>query len=245
MAKAVLTDVRTFLGGADLTGNTNKVQISSECEEKGTTNYGSGGWHECVGGLYDTSIDAAGQWEAGDASKVDNATYAGIATVAPWTIVPTSGTAGSLAYLTKSLQTSYTAPQGGIGDVAEWSVKAVGNWPTARGAVAHPAGTPRTTSGTGTSVQLGAVAAGQYLYANIHVLSVSGTSTPTITGRIESDDNSGFTSATTRLTFAAATAISGEASRVAGPFTDTYWRAAWTISGTTPSFLFAISFGIR
>ena len=68
--------------------------------------------------------------------------------------------------------------------------------------------------------------------------------TPTITARIESDDNSGFTSATTRATFTAATAISGETIRALGAFTDTWWRAAWTISGSSPSFLAMISMGI-
>jgi hypothetical protein len=79
----------------------------------------------------------------------------------------------------------------------------------------------------------------------VHVLSVAGTA-PSITVSVESDDASGFASATTRLTFDAATAVGGQILRTDGSaITDTWWRVAWTIAGTTPSFLFASVLGIR
>jgi hypothetical protein len=84
------------------------------------------------------------------------------------------------------------------------------------------------------------------MYAALHVLSVAGTATPTITARVESSVDNTFASPTTRLTFAAATAVSGQTLRTAGTaITDTWWRVAWTISGTTPSFLFAAALGIQ
>jgi hypothetical protein len=114
-----------------------------------------------------------------------------------------------------------------------------------RGQIAHPPGTARTTSGTGTGLQLGAVAAGKRLYAAVHVLSVAGTGTPSITLRVESDDNSGFTSASTALTFAAATAPGGQIIRSDGTaITDSYYRIGWTVTGGSPSFLFAAALGI-
>ncbi|MFE2323584.1 hypothetical protein ACFXD5_06620 [Streptomyces sp. NPDC059385] len=244
MSKFVLLNARLFAVGADLTGASNKIELSSEVEDKETTNYYSNGYQEVIGGLGSAEVTAEGQWEALDSTKVDNASWAQLGGVGPWTVCPDNAAVGDVAYLTQCLRSSY-ALGGSVGDVAPWSGKGASAWPLVRGQMAHPAGTARTSTGTGTGVQLGAVTAGKRLYAALHVLSASGT-TPSITARIESDDNSGFTTPTTQLTFTAATAAGGEALRTTGSaITDNWWRIAWTISGTTPSFLFAASFGIR
>jgi hypothetical protein len=134
---------------------------------------------------------------------------------------------------------------GNLGDVAGWSADARGTWPLVRGVSAHPSGTPRTATGVGTSLQLGALAEGQNMYANLHVLSVSGTAAPTLTMTVHSDNATGFPSTTLRGSFAAKTAVGGESIRIAGPITDDWWRLSWTISGTNPSFLFLVSMGIE
>jgi hypothetical protein len=54
----------------------------------------------------------------------------------------------------------------------------------------------------------------------------------------------GFGSPTTRLTFNSQTAIGGQVFRIAGPITDTFYRANWTIAGTTPSLLFMSAIGV-
>jgi len=245
VSKFVLTDCRLFVAGSDLTGASNKVEISTEAEVKETTNYGSGGWHEKIGGLKSSEWKSAGYWEAGNAGMVDETAWFNLGFVVPISAVPRGGgVVGDVAYMTQALRPTYMLG-GSVGDVAPWQSDAQGSWPTVRGQVMHPPGTARTSTGTGTAAQLGAVPAGQALYAALHVLSVAGTSTPTITARVESDDNALFTSATTRLTFTAATARSGQILRTAGTaITDDYWRLAWTISGSTPSFLMSASFGI-
>lgn len=249
MGKFILRNCRLFASGADLTSVNNSVELSSEVEEKETTNFGDYDsatdktWKSVLGGLASTSLSAKGQWEAGDASKVDDSTWSGMGAVEGFTACPHTAADGALAWVVKALRSSYKLGDE-VGEVAPWEAEAVGSAPLARGLVAHPPGTARTASGTGTGYELGAVTSAQSLYANLHVLSVAGTSTPTITVRVESDDNSGFTSATTRLTFAAATAIGGQSLSVAGPITDTWWRVAWVITGVTPSFLLASSFGI-
>jgi hypothetical protein len=86
--------------------------------------------------------------------------------------------------------------------------------------------------------------AGQYLYASLHVLSAAGTS-PSITVSIESDADNTFSTPTTVLTFSAATSVDGQIMRAAGPITDTWYRAKWAVSGTTPSFLFLCAFDVR
>jgi hypothetical protein len=244
MSKTVLTNVRCFAVGVDLTGNSNKIELSSEVEAKDATNYGSNGYKEVVGGLASAEISGEGQWEAGDTTKVDDGAWAGLGGIGPWSISANNGAAvGDLAYFTQALRADYKL-LGEVGEVAPWTSMAKSAWPLVRGQFAHPPGTARTATGTGTGLNLGAVAANKRLYASLHVLSVSGT-TPSITARVESDDNSGFTSATTRLTFTAATAVGGQTLRTDGTaITDTWWRIAWTISGTTPSFLFAAALGI-
>lgn len=239
-----MQNVRLFTGGADLTGVSNKLEIAPEVEEKDTTNFGSGGWSEMIGGLASSKISGEGQWEAADTSKVDNTQWAGLGGVGAWTACPDNANVNDVAWLTSALTANYQLG-GSVGDVAPWKAEASSSWPVVRGRVGHPPGTARTATGNGTAVQLPAVAAGQYLYASAHVLSVSGTSTPTLTLTVESDDGSGFASPVTRISFAAATARGGQIMRAVGPITDTWYRASWTISGTTPSFLFLVAFGVK
>ncbi|WP_199444458.1 hypothetical protein [Umezawaea beigongshangensis] len=240
----ILIDVRLFSGGADLTGQSNKAEVVAEVEEKERTSFGSRGWKEVLGGLAATEISAEGQWQAGDPGMVDDETWAALGGLGAWTACPDGAAVGSLAWLTRVMRGSYKLG-GAVGDVAPWTVGARGSWPLVRGVLAHPPGTARTATGTGTAQQLGAVAAGRHLYAALHVLSVAGTDTPSITVEIESDDSDAFTTAIGRATFTAATARGGQVLRVPGPITDTWWRPKWTVTGTTPSFLFALALGIK
>jgi hypothetical protein len=240
-----LLDVRLFAGGADLSGRSNKVEVMAEVEDKDSTNYRSGGWKEVLGGLASSTINGEGQWEAGDPSKVDDATWASLIGVrAPWTVSPFEANVGALAYITYGLQSSYKLGDQ-VGEIAPWVAKTSGTWPVARGQIAHPPGTARTASGTGVSLQLGPIPAGKRLYAALHVLSVAGTAGPTITARVEADNATGFPSPATVLTFAAATAPGGQILRTDGTASaDDWYRLAWTIAGTTPSFMIAAALGI-
>jgi hypothetical protein len=47
-----------------------------------------------------------------------------------------------------------------------------------------------------------------------------------------------------QITFTPRTVAGGEILRVVGPITDTFYRATYTITGTTPSFLFNVSLGV-
>lgn len=247
MAKFVMHNTRIFAGAADLTSVSNKVELASEVEEKEVTAFnpveGQPAWKEVIAGLASTKISAEGQWEALDATKVDNESWAGLGSLGAWTICPTAASAGNLAYLTNALRGSYEVG-GTPGDVAPWKAEASGTWPLVRGLSLHSPGTARTATGSATAVQHVAVPAGKQLYAALHVLSVAGTGTPSLTVTVESDDAAGFTSPATRLSFTAATAVGSQILRAAGPITDTYYRVSYTISGTTPSFLFMVSVGV-
>lgn len=244
MAKSVLLNVRCFAVGVDLTSVSNKIELSAEVEEKPTTNYGSDGYTEVVGGLASAEIAGEGQWEAGDETKVDDGSWAQFGGVGPWSISANNSAAvGGLAYLTRAMRADYTL-LAEVGEVAPWTSTAKGSWPLVRGQFAHPPGTVRTTTGSGTGLNLGAVTAGKRLYAALHVLSVAGT-TPSITASVESSADNTFAAPTTRLAFDAASEVGGQILRTDGSaITDTWWRLAWAISGTTPSFLFAAALGI-
>ncbi|GGT43371.1 hypothetical protein [Streptomyces purpureus] len=245
MAKQILLDCRLFAVGADLSGASNKIELSAEHEDKDVTNYRSNGWKEVLAGIGSAEIAGEGQWEAGDPSLVDDASWADLGGLGPYTVCPNDSVVGALAYFAKGMRADFKFGDA-VGEVAPWSGMVKSSWPMVRGQIAHPPGMARTVTGTGTALELGAVAAGQRLYAALHVLSVAGTDTPTITVRIESDDAAGMASPTTQLTFGAATAAGGEILRTDGSaITDTHYRVAWTISGTSPSFMFAVSLGVR
>lgn len=244
MAVNVQTNVRLFAGGADLTSRSNKVEINAEVETKDSTNYGSAGWKEVIGGLADSTLTGEGQWEAGDLGKVDDQAWAAMGAVNGYTSCPDGAVVGGVAWLIKALEASYKLG-GQVGEVAPWATSVKGTWPVARGVVLHPPGTARTTTGTGTATEITAVAANQFLYATLHVLSIAGTGTPTVTVKIQSSVDNTFASPTDVITFTGATAIGGQISRAAGAITDTWFRAQWTISGSTPSMLFIASAGVK
>lgn len=249
MPKHILKNVRIFSGGADLTGQSNKVELGGEKDAKEVTNFGSVDlngdiWKEFLAGLGVADVSMGGQWEAGDTSKVDDDAFAALGGVGPLTVLPSSlsGAVGDTAYFTSALRTKYQLGDA-VGEVAPWQQSGRSTWPLVRGVSAHPPGTARTATGDGTAQQLGAVPADRCLYAGLHVLSVAGT-TPSLTVKIQSDDAGAMSSPTDRITFTAATARGGQIARVAGAITDDYFRPTWTISGTDPSFLFVVVLGI-
>lgn len=246
MSKTVLLDARLFAGGADLSGNSNKIEITSEIEEKDATNYRSDGWKELLGGLASAEMAGEGQWEAGDSGMVDDSSWAQLGGNTAWSASPADAVVGDLAYFMKAMRSDYALGDA-VGEIAPWSGTAKSSWPLVRGVFAHPPGTARTSTGDGTAQQLGAITTGQRLYAAVHVLSVSGTSTPTITVEIESDSQEDFGGTPeTRLSFDAATARGGQILRTDGTaHADTWYRPTWTVSGTSPSFLFVVALGIR
>lgn len=240
----VLTDARIYLESADLTGWSNKVETTSAAADEDVTNFASGGWKQRTGGLFDTDVALDGFFEQLDPSRPDDMFWANLGSnQTALTVMPTSGASGVTTYLTRAQVMDYK-PGAAVGKVVAWSATMKGNWPWVRGLVLHPQGTARTSTGSGTGYQLGAVSASQRIYCCLHVLSVSGTATPTITVSLQSSVDNTFASPTTRLTFAADTAVDGQALSLLGAVTDQWWRASWVISGTTPSFLFAVSAGI-
>jgi len=243
LAPLALKDARIYYATLDATGFANKISLDDEYEDLDKTTFGSGGARERVSGLADMAAGATIFWQAGDLSYPDDVFWANLgANTQPLTVCPTAGTVGSVAYLTKVFQPSWK-PGGDIGKLLAADVTWSGNQPLARGAILHPQGTARTATGNGTGVQVGAILAAQSLYANLHVFSV-GAGAQSLTVKLQSSVDNTFGSPTDRVTFTAATGLTAECKSVAGAVTDTWWRVVYTITGSTPSFLFAVSAGV-
>lgn len=194
-----------------------------------------------VAGLEAVSMDGEGFWSAGG-SGPDDIFSANLSVAAkPVTFALPTGAEGDRAYFWESLQTEYTALQGAVGDAHVFSIASVGSGHIVpNGRVEHALGA-ETSSGSSTGSQLGAATASQAIFGVLHVTAFNGTS---LDINIESDDNSGFTSATTQASFTQATNVTSEfITPVQGAVADDYWRIDWTFVGTSVTFLCAI--GIR
>lgn len=247
MGKMVFLDSRVFVSGADLSGWSNKIEVGEEWEAKKSTTFRSGGAVENLAGLGGVDIQASGLWEAGDLGKPDDSFWGNRRVIEPWSIAAdgvSDTTAGTLMYLTQGLRTKMqTGDQ--VGEIAPWEATAKGSWPLIRGQSAHPSGTARTVTGSGTVLDMLAGPAGlQAVYANLHVIGVQAGGA-SLTVAVQSSTVIGFGAPTTRGTFNAATALGGQPMKISSPGTDRYWRVSWTIAGPTPSFLFLASLGIE
>lgn len=235
MAFQVLTNCKAYLDGYDLTGHSNKVELNYSAESLDNTVFSATNKTRQAG-LKNVELSLEGFWEAG-AGLIDTLAAANIGAVGKIiTLSPDGGDQGDLFFSFKNMMGEFGFGAQ-VGELLPFNYNGAGSDAQGliRGTVLENAAKTATANGTGR--QLGAVLEGQYVYAVMHILAVSGTN-PTLDMVIQSDDNSGFTSASDRITFAQAAAIGSQwGTRVAGAITDDYWRASWTIGGTDdPSF---------
>lgn len=236
-------DVSLLDGGYELAGNAKNVTLATTVAALDATPIStSDGWTVLVPGLKSGMIEMSLMADTVGTIDGDQFTNLGVAGV-PKSVVTRSAD-GSVAYLMRGIPLSYTPIEGNVGDLAMARVSGKSSGVLVRGRQLHPANVARSSSSTGTGRQLGAVIAGKSLYAALHIISATGSS-PTLDVKVQSDDNGSFTSATDRITFAQQTTTGSYAwSSVAGAITDDYWRISYTIGGSGPSFLFAVTAGI-
>jgi len=247
----VFTNCGIFCGSYNMTGRSNSVNMTMTRDVLDRSYYASGSAARTKGlGLEGATLTAAGYH---DASIDIERTYHG--TDVPVTfMMPATGSAalvaGDRAIFFKALEAGYVrgAP---FGNDAIFGFTASGcqlQYPIGIGYVLNPGLVAVTADNTpaATIVELGAVAAGQYLYGVLHVTSVSTADTIIVT--IQSDSLVGFGSPATQITFASKAAIGSEyAVRVAGPIADTFWRAYAdvTVTGEPCAVTFACAMAIR
>jgi hypothetical protein len=246
MAIGALTNATLLVGGFDITTFTGNVR-----ETPGTsklfpiTTFGSAGFEESRGGVkrggygFDGYADYT---QTTGISSVFNSSAPGTQYGVQIHVPATPGAtiaAGDPAHIGRGLLSRFMARMD-INDSARMQMDIGCDTAFAFGKVAAPLAS-RTTSGlTGTAVAMTGPTASQRLYAALNVTAAAGTN---LVVKIQSDDNSGFISATDRITFSTVSATGWQFSSVAGDLsTETYWRAVATIASVT--FTFAVAIGV-
>lgn len=244
MAIQYWQDMSILVDDIEMACYAKSFSLSNEVTELDTTSLCSTGWTELIGGLKSGSVNIEFMQDVA-VGEVDDTLFPLLGVVNVPKSVVVGSADGSPAYLLKSIPLTYTPVQGAVGELAMGTISGSSSTgPVVRGKLLHPSNVDRTSSSTGTGRQLGAVSATQKVYAALHVISASGTS-PTLDVIVQSDDNAGFTSPTTRITFTQATGRTSQLSSLAGAITDDYWRVSYTIGGSaTPTFAFAVTCGI-
>lgn len=253
MVGLILQNQKIFIDGIDASGFTNQVALTNMGGAIENTTLGMT-TKSRLPGILDVSCDIDGYFDG--TQDVDLFSLLGSQiTARPISICPNSTVAaGDVVYFFNAEQASY-AYSGQIGKVFGWKLKSStssaptssSGSPLVSGQVIMPV-TTVTTTAVSAGKNLGAVSATQSVYAALHVTAISGTATPTITMIVQSGTTSGFGAPVTRLTFPAITlaaGIQGAYQTAVGAITDTWWRASYTISGTTPSFTIALFVGIK
>lgn len=247
-----LLNVATYCGGYDFTTDTNNAMLSMEAAALDGTTFRGDGWNKVVGGLKKTSFELKGFWQSATSQAVDPQSFPDLGspervfTVSPNEAEPASPAsilAAERAYMFQGLKTRYLLG-GTIGDVAPFELSTQGSngVGVVQGLLLKKTGTVSATGQMGSTLDtLGfGVSATQFVYATFHMF-VPGT---TITVQVQSDDNGGFSSATTIATIGPITVSGGTwMTPVPGPITDRYFR--FNVSANTGTHTVAAAMGIR
>lgn len=235
MAEHVLSNGLLFCGPANLTAQINEMALVVSSEVQDTTALDDTA-RSRIGGLKDVALSAAGYFAA---AEPDLTLYTSLG-VADSLITVTPGVnLGDRSFFFRAVVGEYSPIAGAVGAVAGFSLNASAYADALiRGTLMENGSFVVTGNGTGR--QLGAVLSTQRIYAGIHITAISGDWTIIL----ESDDNSGFTTATTRATFANQTAVGDLFTSVAGAITDDWWRFRFT-ENSAGTITLAASLGIQ
>lgn len=225
MATFVLTDSGIFVHEHEITDAAGALSVETSVDTPDATTFGSGGWREFLPALKTTAFGVDGYADFGT-DLSDEALFGKLGLAdRVISVVPEGPTEGNIAFSATCVAGSYSGIGGAIGDIAGFQLGAQASSYTTRGTLMHYG--EETNAHDGTGFQLGA--ASSAIYGALHVFSGTGS----ITVEIESDDNSGFTTPTTRLTFTAvAGTSSAEWATATGAISDTWWRMTATFTGT-------------
>jgi hypothetical protein len=229
MAKLIV-DGALALGAYNLTPNTMALSVDMSTDEVPGTTFADSFENFLPGGLKKAALGVSGFTEY---SSPDVGIAAALGAGNTVITAAAGRSDGSRAWFLNAMVGKYTPFSGSVGEGAKFELGAATSDRLIAGYL--QAYGSKTTTGNSTGQQLGALSASQSLYASLHVITATGT---TLDVTVESDDNSGFTSATTRITFTQVTTTPvAYLSSVAGAVTDTYWRMKWTISGGGPYYI--------
>lgn len=245
MATFVGLHNRVYLGHLDLSGQARQVDFGTlTAAMADVTTFNDGGYTCVLPGLRSGSFSVTANQDFAADVLDDELGVAALGAQYAVTVVPNpSGTvaAGDACWLSRGVIGSYNPVDGAVGAVASAMLTMPYDTGTIRGVVGHPLAA-RTTTGNGTAIALTGPTTSQKLWAALHVTAYSGLTNVVV--KVQSDDGSGFASATDRITFATVTGKTSEFATLAGyGATETHHRATWTVSGTG-SISFVVAFGV-
>lgn len=238
MAVEKFTDAGIFFAGWNLTGQSNSVTLERSAEILDASVFGVG-TRVNAAGLWVWNASVAGFWDTDDATYVTTSLFEKLGTLTdslPLILYPKNAD-GGLAYAFMATQESLEL-LGALGELTPFSTEFRFAREQAAQNYHHPVQgwlamqhASRTADGNGTEVDVGTLSSAQVMVCASMVTALNGTSVDII---FETDDNSGFTSATTRSTHSYTGANEADMTSVSGPITpDNYWRVRWDLTGTS------------
>jgi len=225
----------------EVAGFADTISIDGTVDVKEVTTFGSGGYRAHAVTLASANVSAEGFSDMATTGTDVSLPVTGFGASRVLTVSVPGTTAADPAFMTEGPGNTLTPWGGSIGEMARFKLGFVSNGKLVRGSLLHPKAA-RTASGSGTAVAFTTPTASQSLFATFHLLEVAGAGTCTFT--VQTDDNGGFSSATTRITSTAFAAIGKQFTSLAGALAgETHVRVSWVISGFT-SCTFIVAAGV-
>lgn len=244
MSAFVSTSNQILVGALDATSVLNKLTFGPlKLATQDATTFADGGFTVTKPSLFSGEASLEGFQDYATSAISVTLTPSTLGSQYPITVVPNptgTVTAGDACHMARGFITELPRDFT-VGQMAGGQLKVAYDTRFPFGYVAHPSAA-RTTDANGTAVALVGPTAAQKLVVALHVTAYSGLTN--VVFKIQSDDNSGFSSATDRITFATVSGTTSEWATVAGDFsTETHHRITWTVTGSG-SVTFTAAFGV-
>jgi len=124
MSKFVVTATTVTVDGTDVSSSCARAELVINAAEVETTDFGSAGWTEVIGGLKSGTVSLDFHQDFG-AAAVSALFQDLVGTVVPITLIAGNGTAASAEtpiYSVNALVTSFSPVAGAVGDLGTFSV---------------------------------------------------------------------------------------------------------------------------
>lgn len=245
MSAQVITDVGIYVNQFDLSAFAAMIDDTASADSPDMNNCAGGGYGHLLAGLAASRLNIAGIQDY--TTLGPHSAFAGairgrqdVVSILPNTL---TAVAGSPAFMFRGILGDYASPQGAVGDTARWAARWRGDNALATGVLGAPLAT-RSTTLTGTAIQLGAVGlnpagATERLFASLHITATTGTN---LAVTIQSDNAVGFPSPATAATFSTVSAVGSQYLSIPGPMTDDWFRVNATIG--SGSFTYLVIMGV-
>lgn len=238
MSHIPLLNCKIILGQYDISGDTNRISIARSQQDLSDDTFSATKTFKArIGGLGDGVIGMAGLVELTDDGQDEIFSTNMALSNIPLLISLLSAADFDRCKFGKIQQGQYQSG-GKVGGRAEWTADGrISDYVLTDGNIMAVGA--KTTTFNGVARQLGAMSATQKMYATLHATAKSAFTSAVF--KVQSDDNSGFTSPTDRITFSTVTGLTAEHKVVSGAITDDYWRVICSsFTGTSLTIYIAI-----